>query len=63
MTEVRPLIAGNWKMNGLAASLDGARHCEQPDDRFARADIALQEAQHALGAGEVRVDLDQSLFL
>jgi triosephosphate isomerase len=25
MTDVRPLIAGNWKMNGVAASLDEAR--------------------------------------
>ncbi|HRD29514.1 MAG TPA: triose-phosphate isomerase, partial [Caulobacter sp.] len=25
MTASRPLIAGNWKMNGLAASLDEAR--------------------------------------
>ena len=25
MTALRPLIAGNWKMNGLAASLDEAR--------------------------------------
>jgi triosephosphate isomerase len=25
MSDVRPLIAGNWKMNGLAASLDEAR--------------------------------------
>ena len=46
-----------------AAGLDRARHGEQRHHRLAGADIALQQAQHALGLGEIGVDLGQRLFL
>ena len=42
---------------GLRAGLDRARHGEQRDDGLAAADIALQQAQHAMRAREIGVDL------
>ncbi|MFZ4605125.1 MAG: triose-phosphate isomerase [Caulobacter sp.] len=42
MTAPRPLIAGNWKMNGLAASLDEARAVAAAiDERPAGARVAI----------------------
>ncbi len=41
----------------LVASLDDARKREKRHHRFPRPDIALQQAQHALGRGEVALDL------
>ena len=41
----------------LGSSLDRGRHGEQRHHCLAAADIALQQAEHAVGAGEVRVDL------
>ena len=42
MTEIRPLIAGNWKMNGLAESLGEARElARQLGEAPARARVAL----------------------
>ena len=54
---------GRRHQGRLAAGLGGARHGEQPDHRLAGADIALQQAQHALGLGEIGMDLGQRLFL
>ena len=44
---------GRRHQRGLPPGLDGLRHGEQGDDRLARADIALQQPQHALVAGEI----------
>jgi triosephosphate isomerase (TIM) len=42
MSVVRPLIAGNWKMNGVAESLDEARALAASlDETSAAADVAL----------------------
>ena len=54
---------GRRHQRRLAAGLDRARHGEQRHHRLARADIALQQPQHALGLGQVGVDLGQRLFL
>ena len=54
---------GRRHQRGLAAGLDGARHGQQRHDRLAGADIALQQAQHALGPGQVGVDLGERLLL
>ena len=42
---------------GLAAGFDGGRRSQQRHHRLARADVALQQPQHALGLGEVIDDL------
>jgi triosephosphate isomerase len=40
---IRPLVAGNWKMNGLAASLDEARRVREQlsDPEFAAVDVMI----------------------
>ena len=48
---------GRRHQRGLRASLDRGRHGEQRDDGLAAADIALQQPQHAVRAGQVGVDL------
>ena len=45
---------GRRHQRRLAAGLDGARHGEQRHHRLAGADIALQQAQHALGLARGR---------
>ena len=47
---------GRRHQRRLAAGFGGARHGEQPDHRLARADVALQQAQHPLGLGKVGMD-------
>ena len=47
---------GGRHQRGLRAGLDGAEHGAGGDQRLARADIALQQAQHPAGCGEVGVD-------
>jgi hypothetical protein len=54
---------GRRHQRGLSAGLDGARHRKQRHHRLARADIALQQPQHALRLGQVGVDFGQRLFL
>ena len=54
---------GRRHQRRLAAGLDGARHGKQRHHRLAGADIALQQAQHAVGLGEVGVDFGQRLLL
>ena len=44
---------------GLGAGLDDVRRGEQRDHRLARADVALEQAQHAFRRGEVGVDLGE----
>ena len=42
MSDIRPLVAGNWKMNGLAAALGEARGvAEGVKARSAKADVML----------------------
>ncbi len=48
---------GRRHQRGLAARLDGGQHGDERDQRLARADIALQQAHHAGGAGHVADDL------
>ena len=43
-----------------APGLDRGRHGEQRHDCLAAADIALQQAKHAVGAGEIGVDLGEA---
>ncbi len=47
----------------LSTCLGRARHREQRDHGFARADIALEQAQHAVGTREIGVDFGQRLLL
>ena len=47
----------------LATGLDGARHGKQRDDGLAGADIALQQAQHAVGACQIVVYFGERQFL
>ena len=42
-----------------APALDDDRGGEQRDHRLAGADIALEQAEHALGPGEVGLDLGE----
>ncbi len=48
---------------GLAFGGDGHEHGVEGDDGFARTDIALEEAVHGEGAGEVVGDLGDGLIL
>ena len=50
---------GRRHQRRLRAGLHRARHGEQRDDGLAAADIALQQAQHAMRAREVGVDLGE----
>ena len=50
---------GRRHERGLRAGLHRSRHSEQGNDSLAAADIALQETQHAVGIGEIGVDLRQ----
>ena len=52
---------GGRHQGGLLAGFDRAQHGEQRDQGLAGADIALQQAQHAAGGGEVGVDFLQRL--
>ena len=45
----------------LTAGLDDIGRGDQRHHRLARADIALQQAQHALRRGEVRLDVGERL--
>ena len=51
---------GRRHQGGLAAGLDGARHGEQRHHGLARADIALQQAQHAPVGAEIGADLGRA---
>ena len=48
---------GRRHQRRLRAGLDRGRHGEQRDHGLAAADIALQQAEHAVRAGEIGVDL------
>ncbi len=48
---------GRRHQRGLAAGLDDGGGGEQRDDGLARADVALQQPQHALGLGEIGDDV------
>ena len=48
---------GRRHQRGLPPGFDDARHGQQRDHGLARADIALEQAQHALSAREVGADL------
>ena len=50
---------GRRHQRRLAAGLDDVRGGEQRHHRLARADVALEQAQHALGRGEVGLDLGE----
>ena len=54
---------GRRHQRGLRAGLDRAQHREQRNQRLARADIALQEPQHAPLRTHVALDLGQRLEL
>ena len=54
---------GRRHQRRLSAGLDRARHGEQRHDRLAGADVALQQAQHALRLGEIGIDLGEREFL
>ena len=41
---------------GLSAGFNGDGHRQQRDDCFARADVALQQAQHAVVGGKIGCD-------
>ena len=45
---------GRRHQRGLSAVLDDCGHGQQRDDRLARTDIALQQAQHAFGLARYR---------
>ena len=47
----------------LPANLDHVGHGEQRDDGLARADVALQQPDHALFGAQVRADVGQRLLL
>ena len=47
---------GRRHQRGLAAGLDHRGRREQRDDGLAGADIALEQAQHALGLAEIGID-------
>ena len=51
---------GRRHQGGLAAGLDRGQHGHQRDHRLAAADVALQQAQHALIARHVGQDLARS---
>ncbi len=54
---------GRRHQRRLPPGLDAGRHGEQRDQRLARADIALQQPQHAGPARKVSADLLQCLHL
>ena len=54
---------GRCHQRGLGAGLDRLGHGEQCHHRLARADIALQQAQHAAGRAHIAADLRQRLAL
>ena len=54
---------GRRHERGLRAGLDRGRHGEKGDDGLAAADVALQEPQHAVGIGEIGVDLGKRAAL
>ena len=54
---------GGRHQRALRARFDRAEHRQHRDQRLARADIALQQAQHAAGGGHVGADLGQRLGL
>ena len=51
---------GGRHQRGLRAGFDRRRHGEQRHHRLAAADIALQQTQHAVRAGEIGIDLAQA---
>ncbi len=54
---------GRCHDRGLRPGLDRCRHRKCGDHGLARADIALQQAQHAARCGHIRFDLGQRLLL
>ncbi len=54
---------GRRHQRRLRARLDGRRHGEQRHHGLAAADIALEQAEHAVRAREIGVDLGQRAFL
>ena len=51
-------ISADWPPASAARAM-----ASSADHRLARADIALQQAQHALGLGQIGMDFGQRLFL
>ena len=54
---------GRRHQAGLAPGFDRNGHGEKGDHRLARADIALQQAQHAGGGAQIARDFGNRLFL
>ena len=54
---------GRRHQRRLPARFDDVGHRQQRDDGLARADIALQQAQHALGLGEIGADFGEGFRL
>ena len=54
---------GRRHQRGLGAALDNGRGGEQGDHGLARADVALEQAEHALRLGEVGGDLGERVLL
>ena len=54
---------GRRHQRRLPSGLDDAGHGEQRDDGFSRADVALQQPQHALWRGEIGADFGQRFRL
>ena len=50
---------GRRHQRRLPARFDDIGHRQQRDDRLARADVALQQPQHALGRGEIGADFGE----
>ena len=48
---------------GLGAGLDGAEHGQDRDQGLAGANVALQQAEHAAGGGEIGVDFGEGFHL
>ncbi len=54
---------GRGHQRGLAPGFDHMGHGEQGDHGLARADIALEQAQHALFAGKIAKNFRDRRFL
>ena len=65
--ERRQMLAGEdfgrRHQRRLGAAFDGADHRQQGHHRLARADVALQQPQHARRRPHIGVDLGQRSFL
>ena len=54
---------GRCHQGGLGAGFHRAQHGHQRDQGFARADIALQQAQHPPGCGQISIYVGNGLKL